>query len=285
MNNGIRYILASAVLLAAALCTDGYRASAQESSALSLGTVVRDPVRAAKGGAGTASVSDVAYASMRNAAAVPYYDGTLDSGVGYQAWRASDMQNLSLAGSWNINGKFGLTASFGYGLGSSYDIFGDDGRSAGSFTPSAIQAGVGFGWKFLPWLSAGVNVRYLGETLAQGHGYGAVSSDIFLMSKTGAFTVALGVSSLGSAVSSESGESFSQPASLALILMARHAVGPCRLPLRLPLRDSLVCLRRPRPQAVRSQPRLRLPLRPFRLTPEEHDDGRPRLQLLIGGSF
>ena len=53
MNNGIRYILASAVLLAAALCTDGYRASAQESSALSLGTVVRDPVRAAKGGAGT----------------------------------------------------------------------------------------------------------------------------------------------------------------------------------------------------------------------------------------
>ena len=67
MNNGIRYILASAVLLAAALCTDGYRASAQESSALSLGTVVRDPVRAAKGGAGTASISDVAYASMRNA--------------------------------------------------------------------------------------------------------------------------------------------------------------------------------------------------------------------------
>lgn len=216
MNNGIRYILASAVLLAAALCTDGYRASAQESSALSLGTVVRDPVRAAKGGAGTASVSDVAYASMRNAAAVPYYDGTLDAGVGYQAWRASDMQNLSLAGSWNINGKFGLTASFGYGLGSPYDIFGDDGRSAGSFTPSAIQAGVGFGWKFLPWLSAGVNVRYLGETLAKGHGYGAVSSDIFLMSRTGAFTVALGVSSLGSAVSSESGESFSQPASLAL---------------------------------------------------------------------
>ena len=79
-----------------------------------------------------------------------------------------------------------------------------------------VKAGLGFGWKFLPWLSAGVNVRYLGETLAQGHSYGAVSSDIFLMSKAGAFTVALGVSSLGSAVSSESGESFSQPASVAL---------------------------------------------------------------------
>ena len=71
---------AAAALLTAVLSVD---ASAQESSAMAFGRVSHDPAAMAMGGAGTASTTNVAYASYRNAAAVPYYDGKLDVAAGY----------------------------------------------------------------------------------------------------------------------------------------------------------------------------------------------------------
>ena len=59
-------------------------------------------------------------------------------------------------------------------------------------------------------------MKYLGNTLAEGQSYSAVSSDIFLMSEFSSFRAAIGVSSLGSKVRSASGESFSLPASATL---------------------------------------------------------------------
>ena len=150
---------------------------------MAFGRVSHDPAAMAMGGAGTASTTNVAYASYRNAAAVPYYDGKLDVAAGYQMWQASETGNVSVAGAWNINGKLGVTAGFTYGMGAAYDIYDAGGSVSGSFSPSEMQAGIGLGWKFMPWLSAGVNVKYLGNSLAEGASYGAVSSDIFLMSQ------------------------------------------------------------------------------------------------------
>lgn len=57
--------------------------------------------------------------------------------------------------------------------------------------PSEMQANVGLGWRFMPWLSLGANVRYLSSTLSEGHSYGAVSSDIFVMSRISDFSLTL----------------------------------------------------------------------------------------------
>ena len=95
-----------------------------------------------------------------------------------------------------------------------YDIYDAGGTVTGSFAPSEMQANVGLGWRFMPWLSLGANARYLSSTLSEGHSYGAVSSDIFVMSRISDFSLALGVSSLGSRVESASGATYSLPASL-----------------------------------------------------------------------
>lgn len=72
-----------------------------------------------------------------------------------------------------------------------YDIYDAGGTATGSFAPSEMQANVGLGWRFTPWLSLGANVRYLSSTLSEGHSYGAVSSDIFVMSRISDFSLAL----------------------------------------------------------------------------------------------
>ena len=90
-----------------------------------------------------------------------------------------------------------------------YDIYDAGGTVTGSFAPSEMQANVGLGWRFMPWLYLGANVRYLSNTLSEGHSYGAVSSDIFVMSRISDFSLALGVSSLGSRVESASDALFS----------------------------------------------------------------------------
>lgn len=209
----IKHIIASAGILAVALSVS-FRASAQESEAMAFGRVTHDPVAAAMGGAGVASVTDAAYASYRNAAAIPYYDGTLDIGAGYQLWQASGTGYMNLAGAWNVNDRFGIAAGFTYGMGKNYDIYDAGGFVTGSFAPSEMQANIGLGWRFLPWLSLGANVKYLSNTLAEGHSYSAISSDIFLMSRLNDLSLALGVSSLGSRVESTTGAKFSQPTSL-----------------------------------------------------------------------
>ena len=84
------------------------------------------------------------------------------------------------------------------------------------FSPSDMQVNFGVGWRFLPYLSAGANVKYVRSSLAEGHAYGAVASDLFLMSEVSDFRVALGVSSLGSKVTSASGDKFGLPASVTL---------------------------------------------------------------------
>lgn len=186
--------------------------------AMPFARIARDPVSAAMGGTGVASTSASAYASFRNAAAIPYAENTLDVAAGYMNWQpsVSPVQDISAGAAWNIAGKFGIAAGFSYGACEKYDIMDASGKAAGSFSPSQVLAGLGLAWKVLPFLSLGANVKYLGNTLSEGQSYGSVASDIFLMTKVAGLKAAVGVSSLGSKVKSASGARFSLPASATL---------------------------------------------------------------------
>lgn len=212
-----RYIVfrAAAIIFMAMLSIG---ASAQSSEALPFTRITRDPVSLAMGGTSVTRTSDISYASFSNAAAIPFSDNTLDVSAGYLGWQpsASPVQNVSAGAAWNAGGKFGVAAGFSYGMCQEYEIMNASGQAAGSFSPSEIQANVGLAWKFLPFISVGANVKYLGNTLAEGQSFSAVSSDIFLMSEFSSFRAALGVSSLGSKVKSASGARFSLPASATL---------------------------------------------------------------------
>ncbi len=228
----LKPISASAVVafgaVIASLSFGSVSASAGEPESMGFTRAIQDPVSAGMGGAGV--VLGNAWSSYRNAAALPFADFRFDVAAGYQGWCPSSddpTSDVNVGVAWNIGKKrnVSVTAGFTYGICDSYDIFDSSGNSKGTFTPNEIQANVGVAWKFVDFLSVGVNVKYLGNKLADGVSNDAVSTDIFLMTKLSDFKIALGVSSLGSSVDSSSGESFSLPASITLGAGYSHVFG------------------------------------------------------------
>lgn len=197
------------------------------SEAMPFTRVTHDPVSASMGGTSIVRTSGMAWSSYSNAAAIPYSNETFDVAASYQLWQPSGnpVNNISAGGAWNAGGKFGLSAGFTYGAGQKYDTVNSSGQVTGNFTPSEMQVNIGLAWKFLPFLSLGANVKYLNMTLAEGSGYGAVSSDIFLMTKLAGWRIAAGVSSIGSKVTSAGGEKFRLPASVTLGAGYGHVFG------------------------------------------------------------
>lgn len=211
----IKYVIAAVCF--AFLCPAYVYASSGD-GAMAFVRVTHDPERAAMGGAGVAYASSIAYSSFVNAAAIPYSEKTYDVAAGYQSWQPSmnKVQNISAAGAWNAGGKFGVALGFTYGMCGKYDVTDSAGEISGTFSPSEMQVSLGLAWRFLPYLSAGVNVKYLVDRLSRENSYGAAASDVFLMGSVSGFKAALGVSSLGSKVKSASGASFSLPSSVTL---------------------------------------------------------------------
>lgn len=197
------------------------------SDALSFIRIVRDPARGAMGGAGYAYSGSIAWSSWSNAAAVPFSADTFNAATGYQMWQPSfsGTNAVSAGAGWNLKGRIGIAAGLTYGACPSYDIYGENGVASGKFTPSEIQANIGVGWRFLKFLSAGVNLHYAGTTLAEKTSYGAFAADIFLMGRVSDFSLTAGVSSLGSKVKDASGTAFSLPASVSVGAGYSHVFG------------------------------------------------------------
>lgn len=172
-----------------------------------------DPSTLAKGGASAVETSSIAYAAFRNPAAVPFAEQKMDVAAGYAIWAPSGVSTnvVSVAGAYNMNQKFGVTAGLSYGMNPSYDIIDASGASKGQFKPSEMQLNAGVSYRFIPCLSAGVNVGYATAKLAQGASYGAFNADVFLMAKFGGFKATAGVSDIGTGVTSASGAKFSLP--------------------------------------------------------------------------
>ena len=189
-------------------------------SAQALPFVAADYAASAMGKAGTAAVetSSIAFSAFSNPAAVPYSDKTADFAAGYTLWQPSSATAnvIAVGGSYNLNNKLGFSAGMTYGAYQPYEIFSDSGSGKGTFAPSDIQFKMGAAWRFLPFLSAGVNLGYASSSVAENASYGAFQADVFLMAKFDGVKASLGVADLGSAVLSASGTRFSLPSAFAL---------------------------------------------------------------------
>lgn len=176
-------------------------------TALPFTAVVTDPVSMAKGGTSLTQTSSMSYAAFGNPASVPFSTLKADFSAGYSLWEPSGARSdiMTVAGAGCIREKVGIAAGFSYGLNRPYDVYDESGNPDGTFRPSDMRLVVGLSWRFVKFLSLGVNFGYARSTLAEGASYGAFTSDIFLMSSFSGVRLTAGVSRIGTKVKSSYG--------------------------------------------------------------------------------
>lgn len=209
MKNTIRYIAGLLLLLLPSV------AGAQALPFLAAET---DVVSLGAAGADVTGTSSIAYSAFKNAAVIPFSEKTADFEAGYTMWQPSGATDnvINIAGAYNFRQKFGFALGLSYGIHRPYDVISGSGRLKEAYRPADMQLNAGLSWRFLPYMSLGVTLGYARQTLAEEASYNAFNTDIFLMSKFSGFSVALGVSNFGSAVSSSAGYTFYLPSSATL---------------------------------------------------------------------
>lgn len=177
-----------------------------------------DAASLGKAGANLTETGSVAYSSFSNAAAIPFSDAKFDVAAGYTMWQPSSVNTamINAGAAYNLKEKFGVALGFLYGMDPAYNTTDAGGAAKGQFKPNHMHLNLGLAYRFLPYLSLGVNVGYANSSLAPEYKYGAVTADVFVMTKVNDFKATVGVSDLGTKVTSASGAKFSLPASVAL---------------------------------------------------------------------
>lgn len=177
-----------------------------------------DPATLAKGGASSVQTSSIAYSALHNPAAIPFSELKADVAAAYAMWSPAGVSTnvINVAGAYNMNQKFGVTAALAYGTNPAYDVTDAAGAAKGKFKPTEMQLKAGVSYRFLPFLSVGANVGYASSKLAQNASYGSLDADVFLMAKFGEFKLAAGVSDLGGGITSASGTKYSLPTAAVL---------------------------------------------------------------------
>lgn len=203
MKNFFKYICLS---VCAAL---PFAASAQ---VLPFTAIDYSPVSLAKGSVSTVEMSTPGNAVFANPAVVAFSENKLDVGISYANWSPSQLQHEinSFSASFKLNEKIGLSAGYSYGTYPQYEIFDLAGMSDGMYTPKHSYAGAGFSYLLKPALALGVNLGYASQKLSDKVSYSAIAVDVFAMYRTEKYRAAFGISDLGPAVTSESGD-FSLP--------------------------------------------------------------------------
>lgn len=206
-------IFRNALIVAIAFACISEAASARSSEALSFVRIVRDPVLAGMGFAGTAS--ETAYSSFRNSSVIPFAAESLSVGISGQMWAPDGVRstNLGFGAAFKAADRFGFSVGGAYQIGEEYSLTDESGKPAGTFRPGDMILNGGLGVRILDNLAAGANVRYASQKLSEGISSSAIVADIFLTYRLSDLNITAGVSSVGSSVKSESGDSFSLPAS------------------------------------------------------------------------
>lgn len=166
----------------------------------------RDPATAAMGG--IQAVSD-----LQNPGLVPFNGSNVI--FSYQNWapKAIHSTNLNLLGAFKIGDKMGITLTGAYQNGNPYTTVDASGNAGKEFTPTALVAGAGFGFRFTETLSAGATVRFASEKLSDKDSYSAVAADILVSFQKDGLKAAAGVANLGTPVKSGK-QSYSLPMSV-----------------------------------------------------------------------
>ena len=190
------------VLLALGLSLAAVSLQAQD--ALPFTRIDRNPVTSAFAGAGSASTGNVAFSAFSNASVLPFFEGTLDAAVSYQNWAPE------LAGAMHVNAgvAFKVTPRLGVSAGYALQKGKDDSQSSDQVVALGVAYGLGEKW------AVGVNGRYASQKLTESVTYSGFSGDAFVaFQPVSNLRLTAGVSTLGTKVVSQSGDSFGQPMS------------------------------------------------------------------------
>lgn len=181
---------------------------AAETDALSLG----------KAGTDLVETGSIANSAFSNPASIVFAQQKLDAYAGYTMWQPSSVGSnmMNFGAAYNLNNKFGFAFGLMYGMNPSYDITDASGAIKGQYNPSDMRINAAFAYRLLPALSLGTSVGYASSNLAEGHSYGTLTADIFLLSEFSDFKLAAGVSNLGGGIKAASGDKFGLPTSIAL---------------------------------------------------------------------
>ncbi len=190
-------------------------ASAQGSDALPFVRIVRDPVSAGMGFAGSASASWTAYSSFRNSSVIPFSPKRVSLGVSGQSWAPDGEKSsvLNLGTAFRTGERFGFSVGGAFQAGEEYTLTDGTGNAGGTFRPAETVVNAGAGLLILDNLSAGANVRHVSQRLSEDDSWSAVAADIFVTYRLEGLNVTAGVSSLGSSLESVAGDPFSLPSS------------------------------------------------------------------------
>lgn len=176
--------------------------------ALQSASIGHSPVAQGMGGAGLLSTSSIAWGSYGNIAALPFSDLKGDAQLSYNNWNPTSTNYYNGAVGFNLKNKVGISGGFSTGSGKEFELFDDNGNSAGQFTPKNIRANVGVSWRFIEWISVGANVSMVNETLLDNFSSKAVAADVYLMGEFKGIRASAGISKLGGKVKDSSGREF-----------------------------------------------------------------------------
>lgn len=207
----------SATILVSLLIT--ISSSAQSWSALPWVRTSRGAADLAMAGAASMSGNNMAWAANGNSAMVPFCADKMSVEVGYMLFNPSATNYINAGFAYNLKGKLGISATLSYGADPSYDLYNESGKLTGKYSPGQLLAGLGVSWRFVDFLSAGLNVRYAMQSLAPQMSNNVVAADLVLMGKFGDFAVSAGAINFGSPVKSSDGSSYNLASSVKIAAM------------------------------------------------------------------
>lgn len=173
---------------------------AQDWSALPWTRISRGAADMAMAGSGFMSDANMAWVSNGNAAMIPFSAEKMSAEVGYMRYASMSTNYLNAGFAYNVKDCFGFCAGLSYGMVPAYDSYDENGKVSGRFAPGQLMFGLGASWRFVDCLSAGLNLRYASQSLAENESYSAFAGDFVLMGKFGNFSASFGAVNFGSSI-------------------------------------------------------------------------------------
>lgn len=148
---------------------------------------------------GSLTYLNPAYASFGNVAALSFDESSGAVAAGYCLWSPEIFRSdqMTLSGSFKIGNKIGVSAGFGYMYNDKYEVMDPYGNYVGTYRPVDGLLRTGCACRFLPYLSAGINMSYALSSLSSEHYYNAFATDLFLMARINSLKATLGLTNFG----------------------------------------------------------------------------------------
>lgn len=209
--NTIKTFFAAAAVLAAA-------SSASKAQTAGFLDVNPDPISLGMAGTGV-TLEATPYAMWNNAAAAVLNDEKFQIGAAYSLWQPSATANntFAAAGYGRIAKFMTISAGIKYFGHTPYDITdGTTGMVTGQFTPIDLQAGIGLGFRVLPFLSLGANINYVHSDIGGSKKGGAVAADFGALLDLKFMRIGVTAANIGSKINYGGTSSYGLPANVEL---------------------------------------------------------------------